>query len=89
MKTKNHKNKHFHQHIEQLLRHKLSVALVAILMFMGVASFDGRVRTVMQSAYVQGWDWVGHYLTHEHPMHSHNTLNMARTPTISGGPAPS
>lgn len=88
MKTKNHKSKHFHQHLEQLLRHKLSVGVVTALMFLGVASLDGRVRSMMQQAYAQGWGWVGTYLHHEHPMHNHNLLSLARNPTISG-PGPS
>jgi len=88
MKNKKHNHKHFHQYVEALLRHKLSVVVVLALMFTGVATFDSRMRGVMQQAYAEGWDWIGTYLHHEHPMHSHNTGGMARTPTTSG-PGPS
>jgi hypothetical protein len=88
MKTKNNQNKHFHQHVEQLLRHKISVALVVALMFVAVASLDSRFRGVAQQAYAQGWGWIGTYLHHEHPMHAHGSFSFARIPTISG-PGPS
>lgn len=88
MKTKNNNSKHFHEHFEQLLRHKMSVVLVTALMFMGVASFDGRMRGLMQHVYSRGWGWVGTYLHHEHPQHAHMLLSRARLATISG-PGPS
>jgi hypothetical protein len=84
MKIKNHKHKTIHLHIEQLLRHKASLALVTFLMLTAVASFDGRLRGLMQEAYAQGWSWVGTYLHHEHPAHGHSSFAMARIPTISG-----
>jgi hypothetical protein len=88
MKTKNNQNKHFHQHLEQLLRHKMSVVIVTALMCMGAATFDGRMRGLMQQVYAQSWDWLGTYLHHEHPMHSHGAFSFAKMPTTSG-PGPS
>lgn len=86
MKTKNHNHKHksIHQRIEYFMRHKTSLGIVTFLMFMGVASFDGRIRGLMQEAYAQGWGWIGTYLHHEHPTHAHNSLGPARIPTTSG-----
>ena len=88
MKNKNHNSKHFHQHVERVLSHRLSLAIVTVSMFMGVLSFDARMRGIMQEAYTQGWGWLGTYLHHEHPMHLHGNLDLARQPTISG-PGPS
>jgi hypothetical protein len=87
MKTKNHHHKTIHQHIEQLLRHRLSLVVVLFLMFVTVSSFDGRLRNLLQEVYAQGWGWVGTYMHHEHPMHTHNNLNYSRIPTVSGSDA--
>lgn len=84
MKTKNHQHTSVHQRVEQVLRHKISLSIVLCLMFMGVASFDGRMRTLLQEMYAQGWGWIGTYLHHEHPAHAHNLINLARIPTTSG-----
>jgi hypothetical protein len=71
-------------HIEQLLRHRISVGVVLFLMFMGLSSFDNRVRSMLQEAYYSGWGWIGTYLHHEHPTHQHQSLNTVRIHTISG-----
>jgi hypothetical protein len=84
MKTKHHKHKTIHQHVEQLLRHKLSLSLVTFIMLTAIVSFDGRLRTLMQEAYSQGWGWAGTYMHHEHPMHLHSSLARPRATTISG-----
>ncbi|HET8670094.1 MAG TPA: hypothetical protein VFM05_05540 [Candidatus Saccharimonadales bacterium] len=83
MKTKKHQ-KTIHQHVERLLSHRISVVIVLFLMIMGVSSFDNRVRTLLQEAYTQGWGWVGAYMTHEHPAHTHTALNTVRVHTVSG-----
>lgn len=88
MKNKNNNSKHFHQHVESILRHRMSLAIVTGSMFMTVLSFDGSVRGVMQQAYAQSWDWIATYLHHEHPKHAHVELEFSRHPTIAGsGPS--
>jgi hypothetical protein len=84
MKNKNDQSKHFHQYVEQVLSHQMSLVLVTTVMFLGVLSFDARMRGLMQEAYTQGWGWLGTYLHHEHPMHLHGSLDIGRYPTISG-----
>jgi Fe2+ transport system protein B len=86
MKTKKHQNhqKTIHQHVERILSHRLSLSIVLFLMFMGVSSFDGRVRSILQQAYAQGWSWMGTYMHHEHPTHNAHGNTFARLPTISG-----
>jgi len=84
MKTKNHQKKSIHQHVEHTMRHQLVVLAVLFFMILGISSLDNRVRSVLQLAYVQGWDWFSHYATHEHPAHTHTALNTVRLHTISG-----
>jgi hypothetical protein len=84
MKTKSHHKNSFHQHVEQILRHRASLTIVLFLMLITVSSFDGRLRSLLQEVYAQGWGWMGTYMHHEHPMHYHGTLNYSRVPTISG-----
>jgi hypothetical protein len=84
MKTNNHHHISIHQYIERALRHRASLAIVLFLMLVGVSTFDGRLRNLLQEVYAQGWGWVGTYMHHEHPMHTHSTTNLARVPTISG-----
>lgn len=84
MKTKNYHQKSIHQHIEQLLRHRSVLVIMLFLMFIGVSTFDGRLRSLLQEVYAQGWGWIGTYMHHEHPMHNHSTTNIARVPTIAG-----
>jgi hypothetical protein len=86
MKTKNNnsKSKTIHQNVEQAMRHRVSVALVVLLMLVGVSTLDGRVRSLLQEAYSQGWGWIGMYMTHEHPAHTHAALNTVRAHTVSG-----
>ena len=54
------------------------------LTLIGVSSFDGRMRGLLQEVYSQGWGWMGTYMHHEHPMHSSTANSFARLPTISG-----
>jgi hypothetical protein len=42
------------------------------------------LRSLMQEVYAQGWGWMGTYMHHEHPTHTHGTINYSRVPTISG-----
>jgi hypothetical protein len=87
MKTKKRKNKHFHEHIEQALRHRVNLAMATFLMFVAVVSFDGSIRGHMKESLEhtkQNAGWAGTYLRHEHPMHSHQVFAFARTPTTSG-----
>jgi hypothetical protein len=84
MKTKNDKHISIHQHIERILRHKVSLGIVTFVMLTTVASFDGRLRTLMQEMYAQGWGWVGTYMHHEHPLHFHGNLARPRPTTTSG-----
>jgi hypothetical protein len=85
MKNKNHHHhKTIHQRVDQMLRHRASVIVVLFLMLLGVSTFDNRVRMLLQEAYAQGWGWIGTYMHHEHPAHSHNAFNHARLHTISG-----
>lgn len=84
MKTKTNQHTTIHLYIEQLFRHRLLLIIVLFLTLIGVSSFDGRMRSLLQEAYAQGWGWIGTYMHHEHPMHIHNMTNLARIPTISG-----
>lgn len=85
MKNKNsHHHKSIHQHVERLLRHKLSVVVVLFFMFAAASTLDGRVRGLMQEAYVEGWGWIGTYLHHEHPQHNHMLLAVSRLARTSG-----
>jgi hypothetical protein len=89
MKTKiSKKHMHFHQRLERFMRHKVSIFMISALTLIAAATFDNRVRNVMQFAYSQGWGWVGTYLHHEHPTHYHHPYSFTRTVTISG-PGPS
>lgn len=85
MKNK-HRNHHktVHQRIEAMLRHKLSLMLVLGVMSFGVLTFDGRFRGLVQEMYAQGWGWIGTYLHHEHPAHSHSMFGITRAARISG-----
>ena len=82
MQHKNH-HKTIHQHIEGALRHRLMLVLVLGCMLMGAISTDSRFREIMRSVYAQGWGFIGMYMTHEHPSHQHNTVSVARIPTVS------
>jgi len=84
MKIKIHQPTTIHLFVEQLLRHRAVLTLALFLMLIGVTSLDGRFRGMLQEAYTQGWGWIGTYMHHEHPMHTHSTTNLARIPTISG-----
>lgn len=58
---------------------------VLILMILALASFDSRLRSVLREAYAEGFAWVGTYMHHEHPTHSHSAaVATARIPTIAG-----
>lgn len=85
--NKKHPNHHktIHQHIEELMRHR--VMLIAVLSLMGMAyvKMDTRVAQVMQQAYSHGFGWIGTYMHHEHPAHAHSNVGVARIPTISSG----
>jgi hypothetical protein len=83
MKTKNHHTS-IHQYIERLLRHRSILVVMLLVMFVGVSSFDGRLRSLLQEMYSQGWGWIGTYMHHEHPMHNHNLSTISRAPTIAG-----
>lgn len=84
MKTKIHQHTSIHQHVERVLRHKISLTLVLGIMSFGLLSLDGRFRNVMHDMYAQGWGWIGTYLHHEHPAHSHAIYGITRAPRISG-----
>ena len=80
-----HHHKTIHQHVEELMRHRLM--LLAVISFMGMAyiKMDSRVAQVMEQAYMQGFGWIGTYMHHEHPTHAHFSTGVARIPTISSG----
>lgn len=84
MKTKNHHHETVHQRIEAAMRHRFLLSSVAILMFLGILSFDSKVRGLAQDVYAQGWGWIGTYLHHEHPPHLHTISSRPRISTISG-----
>lgn len=83
-KKSKHHHKTIHQRIEALMRHRLSVVIVAALMLIGVLSLDSRLRHIAQDMYASGWGWIGTYLHHEHPAHIHLTNSKPRLSTISG-----
>lgn len=90
MKNKKHKtnqpqhNHSIHQRVEYLSRHRAMLAIVMILMVMGVATLDSRLRGMLRDAYAEGFAWVGTYMHHEHPTHGHSGVTTARIPTIAG-----
>lgn len=84
MKNKKHQHKSIHQRIEAVLRHRVLLGAVATLMFIGIMSFDSKVRGLAQDVYAQGWGWIGTYLHHEHPPHLHTISSRPRVSTISG-----
>lgn len=85
MKNKNSQHyRTIHQRVEQLLRHKAIVGIVLLFMFAAATTLDGRLRGLMQYAYADGWGWIGTYMHHEHPQHSHVILNISRSARISG-----
>ena len=84
MKNKSHHHKTVHQRVEAILRHRILLSSVIVLMFVGVLSFDAKVRGLAQDMYAQGWGWIGTYLHHEHPPHLHTISSRPRISTISG-----
>lgn len=84
MKTKNHQKLTIHQIVEQALRHRAMLLGAAVLMFVGLVSFDGRMREMMRQIYDQGFGFVGTYMRHEHPAHNLSGHDIARFPSISG-----
>ena len=87
MATKNlHPNhrKTVHQYIEAAFRHKMMLLVVVGVMCIAVANTDSRFRELMCSAYAEGMGFLSSYITHEHPSHHHNSVTIARMPTVSG-----
>lgn len=73
-----------HLRLDRILRHRLSMTIVLGIMSLGVLSLDMRFRSVMQQFYMEGWSWVGTYMHHEHPAHTHAMFGISRAARISG-----
>ena len=84
LKTQPHQYHTLHLRLDRLLRHHLCLALVLGIMGFGILSLDMRFRSVMQQAYMEGWSWIGTYMHHEHPAHTHAMFGISRAARISG-----
>jgi hypothetical protein len=73
-----------HQRVERALRHPIALASVLGFMAIALIRFDTGMNQVVQQAYTQGFGWIGTYMHHEHPAHSHSGIAISRIPTISG-----
>jgi len=85
MQTSIQKVEHtIHQRVERTLCHPIALASVLGFMAIALIRFDTGMNQAVQQAYAQGFGWIGTYMRHEHPAHSHSGVAISRIPTISG-----
>lgn len=81
-----HHHKTIHQHVEQLLRHRIMLGVVLGVMAVAVLSLIGkRSDFAMQRMYTESFSWLTAHMNHEHPTHTNVLVRVAKLPTISGG----
>lgn len=85
MQTKTHKTKQLtkqpkvsSRRFQQLLRRSIGVGAMAMLLLVVLAGFDGRLRGLMQSFYVQSLGGLDIYLHHEHAIDGHDEALAVR-----------
>lgn len=83
MKT-NKNQKTIHQRLEALCRHRLLLAGVVGVMFMGLLSANPRLRDMLRQVYAQGLGIVGMYMRHDEVARFPIEVSVSRAATISG-----
>jgi len=80
-------NKTIHQHVEQILRHRIVLGLVVGGMTLALAtiSLGKRSDMAVQKMYTESFSWLTSHMNHEHPTHTNTLMRIAKLPTISGG----
>lgn len=79
-------HKTIHQHVEQLLRHRIMLAIVLSSMTLAMATLSISKRSdIAMQRYAESFSWLTSHMNHEHPTHTNTLMRIAKLPTISGG----